>query len=93
VNPDGDWTTQTGDSTALFRALGADVVKQTADAGDRAAQYSQGCGLMSEVTGSDGAGLSGPEGRSPQAEVGLARHCTFRSLTRPSCVGGHLTTK
>ena len=57
VNPGGDWTTQAGNPSVLFRALGAEVVKQKADAGDRAAQYTQGCRLVNEVAGADGAGF------------------------------------
>jgi len=81
VNPGGDWTTQTGDPAALFRALGAEVVRQKADAGDREAQYSQGYRLINEVASADGAGLSGAAGRSPKVEVGLAGECTFLSFT------------
>ena len=89
VIPDGDWSTQDGDPTTLFRALGAGVVEQQAAEGDRAAQYSQGYRLLREVAGADGAGLSGAAGRSPQVEVGMAHEFTFRSLTRLSCVDGH----
>ena len=79
------------DPSALIDALGAEVVKQ-ADEGNRAAQYSQGCSLIGEVQGADGAGLSGAAGRSPKVEAGWAHKCTFRSLTRPSCADGHLPT-
>ena len=62
----------------LFRALGAEIVKQKADEGDRAAQYTHGCRLIREVAGADGASLSGAAGRSPQVEVGLAHICAKR---------------
>jgi len=68
------------DPSVLFRALGAEVVKQKADAGDRAAQYSLGCNLLNEAEGVAGAGL-GAAGRSTQVKVGLAHKCTFRSFT------------
>ena len=39
----GDWTTQEEDGSVLYRALGSKIlVKQKADAGDRAAQYAMG---------------------------------------------------
>jgi len=84
------------DPSALFEAIGGERVKRRATEGDREAQYSHGCRLMSEVVFADGAGLSGAAGRysrSPKLEVGLAHRCTFRSPTRPSCVDGHLSTK
>ena len=81
------------DPSALFHALGADVVKQKADEGDRAAQFSLGYCLIGEVLCVDGAGLLGAASRTTQVEVGLARECTVLSLTRPSRVDGHLTTK
>jgi hypothetical protein len=81
VNPVGDWTTQTSDHAALFRAVGDDVVKQRAGAGDREAQFSLGYRLVAEteVAGT----LMGAAGRSPQADVRLAR-CTayFPCLSR-----------
>ena len=79
------------DPSALIRALGAEVVKQKADEGDMAAQYSQGFRLLGDVAGGDGAGLSGAAGRSAKAEVGFAREVTFRRITKPRCVDGHLT--
>jgi len=56
------------DPSALIRALGAGVVKQRAAEGEGEAQFSQGCGLVSEADG-DGGFASG---RSPMADVGLA---------------------
>jgi hypothetical protein len=41
--------------------------------GHRQAQFSLGCLLVSEADGN--AGLMGAGGRSPMADVGLARHC------------------
>ena len=77
VNPDGDWTSQEEDPFVLTSEFGIQVVRQKADEGDRAAQYSAGCCiLIDELAGADGAGLSGAAGRSPQVEVGLAL-CTF----------------
>jgi len=67
VNPGGDWTTQAEDPSALLESLGAEVVKQRADAGDKAAQYSQGC-LLLAAAGEEGAGAAG---RSLQAQVEL----------------------
>ena len=68
VDPGGDWTTQAADPVAMLDALGAEVVKQKADAGDREAQWSLGCLLMAEA--SPTLSLSGAAGRSPQAKVG-----------------------
>ena len=78
---------------SAFYALGAEAVKQKADEGDRAAQYTLGCRLVYAVAGADGAGLLGAAGRSPKVEVGLAYNCTFKSLTRPSRVNGLLPSK
>ena len=64
--PGDDWTTQTEDPNALFRALGAREVKRRADAGDKAAQFSLGRQLVSQVAGPDGTGLLGAGGRSPK---------------------------
>ena len=47
MDPVGEWTTQAADPNAL-RALGVDVVKQKAAAGDREAQWSLGYSLMCE---------------------------------------------
>jgi hypothetical protein len=59
------------DPSALFLALGAEVVKQKAANGEGEAQFSQGCLLVSG--GRDGdAGWLGASGRSPMANVGLA---------------------
>ena len=71
VNPVGDWTTQTADPFVLFRALGADIVKQKAGAGDREAQFSLGYRLVREADGGAGPPL-GAGGRSPKADVGFA---------------------
>ena len=89
VNPVGDWTTQEEDGSVLYRALGSKIlVKQKADAGDRAAQYAMGVFLTGEADAAmSAAGLSHEAGKSPKAEAGLAR-CTF--LTRPRCVDVHL---
>jgi hypothetical protein len=89
------------DPSVLLDALGVAIVERRAREGDRAAQYSQGCRLLVEAGlpgagagAGPGAGLSGAGGRSPTAEVGLSHRCTIRSsLTTPSCVDGHLTTK
>ena len=84
-NPVGDWTTQTEDAEVLFRTLGAEVVKQMADAGDRAAQYSLGYTLMDEV-----AGVASELGRAAKVDVGMDL-CTetfpvAHTLTSPRCV-------
>jgi hypothetical protein len=71
TNPVGDWTTQASDPYVLIRALGADVVKHRAGAGDRGAQYSQGYKLVREADGGAGPRL-GAGGRSPKADVGFA---------------------
>ena len=72
-DPDGDWTVQTDDCGVLLRALGADAVKQLAEEGNRAAQFSQGYKLMSEAESDAGfAGGLGASGRSPKADVGLS---------------------
>jgi hypothetical protein len=91
VDPGGDWTTQASDPFALYESLGREILKQKADAGDRAAQFSQGWILVAE-SDEDVAGLSGAAGRSPRALVGLAL-CAFPPLTRPRSVDGHLRTK
>ena len=68
VNPGGDWTTQASDATVLSRALGAEILKQRASAGDREAQWSLGYSLLREV---EAAGTPlGTAGRSPKADVG-----------------------
>jgi hypothetical protein len=74
TSPVGDWTTQAEDPIALFRALGPDIVKQNAAAGDREALWSLGYQLVSDADGA--AGKLGTGGRSPQADVGfpLAPH-------------------
>jgi len=54
--------------SALFEALGAQVVERRAVEGDREAQYSLGYRLMSEA-GVAGMPL-GAAGRSPKADVG-----------------------
>jgi len=93
MNPVGDWTTQTEDPFALLEALGDEIVKQRARAGDRGAQYSQGYNLVSEA---DGAGTSlGAAGRTPKSDVGFALtpHRTVPGLS-PDCDAscGHLMT-
>jgi TPR repeat protein len=71
VNPPlGDWTTQAKDANALFDALGPQMVKQRAAAGDREAQYSLGFAL---VAGAGGVGKRlGTGDRSPQSDEGVA---------------------
>ena len=56
VNPVGDWTTLTADPN-LFWPLGTEIVKQRASAGDREAQWSLGCRMMSEAKRAAGQGL------------------------------------
>jgi hypothetical protein len=72
VDPDGDWTTQAEHPLALYRSLGAEILMQKAVAGDREAQFSQGCILIMEAATADEAGLSGAACRSPNAQVGRA---------------------
>jgi len=72
MNPVGDWTTQTSDPFVLFRALGDDVVKQKADAGDRESQFSLGYRLLNAADSAAGATLLGAGGRSPKADEGTA---------------------
>ena len=74
VNPVGDWTTQAEDPAVLFRALGAETVKQRAAEGDREAQWTRGYQLLTEAEGAAGTPL-GTAGRSPKADVGFA-FCT-----------------
>ena len=74
VNPVGDWTTQAADPGVLLETLGIDVLKRRAEAGDREAQFSQGCLLMNEA-GVPGTPL-GAGGRSPKADVGFVELCT-----------------
>jgi len=72
-DPSGDWTAQTGDCGVLLEALGSEAVRQLADDGNRAAQFSQGYKLMSEAGIDAGAtGGLGASGRSPKADVGLS---------------------
>ena len=81
----GDWTTQAADPRVLVRALGAEIVRQRAGAGDREAQWSQGYKLVREA-GVPGTPL-GAAGRSPKADVGLHLALrSFRSLARLRCV-------
>jgi TPR repeat protein len=71
VNPPlGDWTTQAKDPNALFDALGPQMVKQRAAAGDRDAQYCLGYLLVGKA-GGVGVRL-GAGGRSPQSDEGMA---------------------
>jgi hypothetical protein len=70
VDPGGDWTTQAPDPAVLFRALGPEILKQRAAEGDREAQFTLGCRLVSEADGL--AGPLGTAGRSQQADVGFA---------------------
>ena len=71
MSPVGDWTTQRAEPSALFRALGANIVKQRASAGDREAQFSQGFKLVSDADGAAGATALGAAGKSLSADVGL----------------------
>jgi len=71
VNQGGDWTTQAEDPYALFRAIGADIVKERARAGDREAQWSLGFQLTSEAIGAAGT-PPGAASTSPHADVGFA---------------------
>jgi hypothetical protein len=91
VNPLGGWATQAEDPALLYRALGPDTLRQRAREGDREAQFSMGCVLMSGAAGEPlGAG-----GRSPKADVGLAL-CTaqFPIAHQTESRGcGYLTTK
>ena len=68
TNPVGDWTTQTAEPTVLFRAVGVEIVKQMAGAGDREAQFSLGYSLVRAADGAAGATSLGAAGRSPQSE-------------------------
>jgi hypothetical protein len=88
----GDWTTQSSDPVQLYRAMmgaygmeGAERVKQKADEGHRAAQYTEGCRLLSEAKEGRREKM-GAGGRSPKADVGLAASHfapkTFRPLTK-----------
>ena len=71
VNVGGDWTTQAEDPWVLVRAVGAEIVRQRARAGDREAQFSQGYKLVSDAD--EGVGtMLGEGGRSPKADVGFA---------------------
>jgi hypothetical protein len=67
----GDWTTQGADPNLLARALGWNILKQRAGAGDREPQWSLGFQLLSAADGVAGTPL-GAAGRSPEADVGLA---------------------
>jgi TPR repeat protein len=70
VNPPlGDWTTQAKDPNVLFHALGPQMVKQRAAAGDREAQYCLGYVLVGEAVGV-GEPL-GAGGRSPDSDEGM----------------------
>jgi len=93
-NPVGDWTTQASDPAMLFRALGADVIKHRACAGDREAQWSWGFWLVREADGGAGTKL-GEGGRSPKADVGfpLAPHSFPGSHQTPTRRCGQLLTK
>ena len=87
MNPLGDWSTQAQDPWVLFRALGAEVVKQRAAKGEGEAQFSQGFVLVNQADGDAGllgAGDLGAGGRSPMADVGLALSTyTFRVAHGP----------
>ena len=68
--------------SALFEALGAEVVKQRAANGEGEAQFTQGCMLVSRADGGDGSPL-GSSGRSPQADVGLELCTALISVAHP----------
>jgi len=72
VNPVGDWTTQAADPFALIQALGVEIVKQRAGAGDGEAQRSRGYRLVNAADGAAGATNMGASGRSPMADVRFA---------------------
>ena len=90
------------DPSALFEALGTEVVKRKAGEGDREAQWSLGYRLVRDAAGgrlvreaAGGAGMPlGAGGRSPKAEVGLAL-CTdsFPFAHQTEMRRGHLMTK
>jgi len=71
-------------------------VRQKAAQGNRDAQYGYGslC-LMSDVPDAVGAAAATAtlSGAAPTFAVGLAHKCTFRSLTRPCSVHGHLNAR
>ena len=76
VNPPlGDWTTQEEDPNELFDALGPQMVRQRAVAGDREAQYYLGYAFVSEAELA-GAGDEevpmGAGGRTPMSDEGVA---------------------
>ena len=81
VDPGGDWTTQSEDPVALLESLGDEILKQKADAGDKAAQFSQGC-LLVYGAGADDAGLPGATGGPPSAQVGWHFAASRRSPDR-----------
>jgi len=77
VNPMGDWKTQTEDPSVFWEALGGTdtpgvgvMMKQKADAGDRAAQYSVGW-LLLRAAGEDEGGVPSAPPPSPMVDVGL----------------------
>jgi hypothetical protein len=70
VNPGGDWSTQATDPNLLIHALGAHILEQRAVSGDREAQFSQGCLLLSEAD--DTYMFSGAVSLPTKALVGLA---------------------
>ena len=84
MNPVGDWTTQAEDPNVLFRALGAEIVKQRAGAGDREAQWTLGVQLVNEADGGAGTKL-GAGGRSPKADVGFAHGIAKFPGRSPDC--------
>ena len=94
VNPGGDWTTQAENPVVLVRALGAELVKQRAGAGDREAQFSLGYGLVTAADGAAGTKL-GAGGRSPKAEAGLALGTARFPVSHQTAMRrcGHLTLK
>jgi len=64
------------DPSVLYEALGVEVVRQRAAAGDREAQFSLGCQLVSEADGGAAGTSLGAGGRSLKADVGLVELCT-----------------
>ena len=80
TNPVGDWSTQAEDPWLLLDALGDEIVKQRAGAGDREAQFSLGYQLVNDADSAAGATIMGAGGRSPSADVGFAL-CTAHPVT------------
>jgi hypothetical protein len=63
----------------LVRALGPDLVKQRAEEGDRAAQFSVACSFIGDASGA--LGYHPAAGTSPSMDVGL--HLALCTLQIP----------